>query len=94
MPKKSGLTKEQHFGLGRDLARIQDEVNEMIKAVGTAYLSNGREVKALERAGRAVEMARSVLDSAACRDLPGDPAATDAYYPADAGRAGYTRWSA
>jgi hypothetical protein len=85
MARKPGLTKGQHLALGADLARIQDEINAAICQVGAAYLSNSKEVKALERIARAIELARSVMD---------DGSAIDAYYPADAGRAGACRWSA
>lgn len=91
--RKTGLPLDQHTALGLELAKIQDRINEAIEAVGSAYLSNGREVKALEKAGRAIEAARSVMDDAASRENS-TVAASNAYYPAEHGRAGCARWSA
>jgi hypothetical protein len=94
MPRKPGLTKEAHFALGLDLAQAQDAINAAILKVGGAYLSNGREVKPLERVARALEKARSVMDDAICRELPPtDHSATKANYPPSAGRSGACHWS-
>jgi hypothetical protein len=93
MARKNGLTKGEHFHLGVVLARAQDDINAAIIKVGSNYPVNGREVKALERTARALEKARSVLDDAACRDLPTDPDATRAYYPPHSGTSGALHWS-
>src|SRR3954463_11798493 len=99
MPRKPGLTKEQHFELGLQLAEIQHRINQAIIQVGQAYLINGREVKHLERVARALEKARSVMDDAICRELPRtDASATHAYYPGNPrephpGNSGALKWS-
>jgi hypothetical protein len=94
MPRKPGLTKEQHFDLGLELVQAQDAINAAIIKVGSNYPVNGREVKALERVTRALEKARSVLDDAVCRELPNsDRSATEAYYPPSAGLSGACHWS-
>lgn len=85
--KKPELTQDQHDELGLELARMQDAVNGIIEKVGTAYLSNGREVKAMERIGKAIERARAIMEDAA-----GNTSASS-YYPEKHGRSGYTRWS-
>jgi len=54
-----------------------------------AYSVVGREIRALERACRAVEWARCVLDDAVCREQPrSDWSVTDAYYPRENALAG------
>jgi hypothetical protein len=93
MPTKTGLTPAQHIELGHRLARMQDEINDAISLIGQAYLSNGREVKALEKTGRVLEATRVILADSVC-DGMSSREASDAYYPDDAGRSGVMRWSA
>lgn len=93
MTRKPGLDQDQHVALSATLARMQDAINAAITEVGTAYLSNGAEVKALEKVARDLEAARAIMDTAACRTLSSREA-SDAYYPTTAGRSGALRWSA
>lgn len=85
---KNGLSIEQHAALGRELAKMQDAVNAMIEIVGTNYLSNGREVKAMERIGKSIQMARVIMEESAGNNR------LENYYPDDCGRSGCARWSA
>lgn len=80
MPKKSGLTKEEHFALGAALTRARDDVTTSIVKVSAAYSVNGKEVRALRKAAKALDEARSVMDSAICAEVPDDDAVR-AYYP-------------
>ena len=93
MTKKPGMNYDQHVALGAALARMQDGLNAAITEVGAVYLSSGQEVKALEKAARDLEKARSVMEAAARRTLSAREASA-AYYPENAGRSGALRWSA
>ena len=79
---KTGFTREEHFELGRKLAEMQATLNSTIVSASHVYLATGREMRALERASRAVETLRSVLDDAICREQPvRDHNVIYAYYP-------------
>ena len=79
---KTGFTREAHFELGLKLARMQATLDNAILSASHVYLGVGPEMRALERASRAVENLRSVMDDAICREQPlTDLAVTDAYYP-------------
>lgn len=80
--EKVGFSREKHFVLGSQLAAMEGVLHRAVIDASHAYWVNGREVRALERACRAVEWARCVLDDAICREQPrSDWSVTDAYYP-------------
>ncbi len=83
--QKVGFSREQHFTLGGKLAAMEAVLHRAVIDASHAYSVTGREVAALERACRAVERARSVLDDAICRERPlSDGAVIYAYYPRQA----------
>ena len=79
---KTGFTREAHFELGLKLAHIQATLDGAVVSASHVYRAAGPEMRALERASRAIENLRSVMDDAICRERPlTDLAVTDAYYP-------------
>ena len=83
--QKTGFSREQHFALGSQLASMEAVLHQAVLDSSHAYSVTGREVGALERACRAVERARSVLDDAICRERPlSDVGVINAYYPREA----------
>ena len=79
---KTGFPREAHFELGLKLAHVQATVDDALVRASHVYLAAGPEMRAFERASRAVEHLRSVMDDAICREQPlTDHAVTDAYYP-------------
>lgn len=81
---KPRLTHEEHADLGRTLAGIRDELTRRATQLGNAYPQTGPEAaprQKLTAAVRAIDEARSALDSALFREHPGtaDPAV---YWPA------------
>jgi hypothetical protein len=80
--KKTGFTREAHFELGLKLARMEATLHDTILSASHVYTAAGPELRALERASRAIERLRSVMDDAICREQPlTDLAVIDAYYP-------------
>lgn len=83
--QKVGFSREHHFALGSQLASMEAVLHQAVLDSSHAYSVTGREVGALERACRAVERARSVLDDAICRERPlSDHEVINAYYPREA----------
>ena len=83
--QKVGFSREKHFTLGSQLAAMEAVLHRAVLDASHAYSVTGREVGALERACRAIERARSVLDDAICRERPlSDVGVIDAYYPRQA----------
>jgi hypothetical protein len=79
---KTGFTRDAHFELGLKLAHIQATLDSALVNASHVYPAAGPEMRAFERASRAIENLRSVMDDAICREQPlTDPAVTDAYYP-------------
>jgi hypothetical protein len=79
---KTGFTREAHFELGLKLAHMQATLDSAVVSASHVYPAAGPEMRALERASRAIEKLRSVMDDAICRERPlTDLAVTDAYYP-------------
>ena len=79
---KTRFTREAHFEFGLKLAHIQATLDDAVVRASHVYPIASREMRALERASRAVEHLRSVMDDAICRERPlTDLAVTDAYYP-------------
>lgn len=79
---KTGFTRDAHFELGLKLADIEATLNATIVSASRVYSAAGREMRALERASRAVENLRSVMDDAICREQPfSDHNVIYAYYP-------------
>lgn len=79
---KTGFTREAHFELGLKLAHIQATLDSALVSASHAYPAAGPEMRAFERASRAIENLRSVMDDAICREQPlADLRVTDAYYP-------------
>lgn len=79
---KTGFTREAHFELGLKLAHVQATLDEALVRTSHVYPVAGREMRAFERASRAIENLRSVMDEAICREQPlTDHGVTDAYYP-------------
>jgi hypothetical protein len=79
---KTGFTREAHFELGLKLAHMQATLDGAVVSASHVYPAAGPEMRALERASRAIENLRSVMDDAICRERPlTDLAVTDAYYP-------------
>ena len=80
--QKVGFSREHHFALGSQLACMEAVLHRAVIDASHAYSVTGREVGAFERACRAIERARSVLDDAICRERPlSDCEVIDAYYP-------------
>ncbi len=79
--RKVGFAHDQHFALGRQLIAMEAVLHRAVIDASHAYSVNGREVRALERACRAVEWARCVLDDAIFRERPrSDVDLVNAYY--------------
>ena len=79
---KTGFTREVHFELGLKLAHVQATVDDALVRASHLYPAAGPEMRAFERASRAIENLRSVMDDAICREQPlTDLRVTDAYYP-------------
>lgn len=80
--KKTGFTRNAHFALGLELARMEATLHNTILSASHVYPAAGPEMRALERASRAIENLRSVMDDAICREQPlTDVMVIDAYYP-------------
>jgi len=85
--QKVGFSREHHFALGSQLACMEAVLHRAVIDASHAYSVTGREVGAFERACRAIERARSVLDDAICRERPlSDGEVINAYYPREASR--------
>jgi hypothetical protein len=85
---KSRLTLEQHQDLGRKLAKHRDELQAHTVFLAGAYPRSGPEAVAarkLRAAYKAIDEARSALDSSLFREHP-DEASPDVYYPAQRNR--------
>jgi hypothetical protein len=86
---KPRLTQAEHIDLGRTLAGIHDELVRRTVQLKNTYPQTGPEAlpaRELAAAIRALNEARSALDTAAFREHPGTAATTD-YYPHPEGRA-------
>src|SRR4051812_27950893 len=68
--RKLGVSREQHFALGNQLASMEAVLHQAVLDASHVYSVTGREVRVLESACRAIERARSVLDDAICRERP------------------------
>ena len=80
---KPKLTFEQHVDMGRALESVRNELQRRHVQLANAYPRSGPEggpAKKLEAAFKAVNEARSELDSALFREHP-DEAETTVYYP-------------
>lgn len=89
MTIKPRLTREQHADMGRTLAAIRGEFTHRAVQLESAYPRTGPEAlpaRKLAAAARALDSARSALDSALFREHP-DTAETTVYYPHPEGRA-------
>ena len=61
---KSGFTTEQHVQFGAALLEMDDSLHKTIILASHVYAVNGREIRAMERAHRAIELLRAVMDTA------------------------------
>lgn len=80
---KPRLTHGQHADIGRTLAAIRDELTHRTGQLKNAYPQTGPEAlpaRKVTAATRALDEARSALDSALFREHP-DTAETTVYYP-------------
>lgn len=83
MATKTRLTPDDHTDMGRTLAAIRDELIHRRVRLENAYPrtgTSGLPARKLAAAARALDEARSVLDSALFREHP-DTAETTVYYP-------------
>ncbi|MFE4697145.1 hypothetical protein ACFRIC_08645 [Streptomyces sp. NPDC056738] len=83
MTRKQRLSPRQHTDMGRSLAAIRDELAHRFTQLANAYPQAGAEAlpaRKLRIAARAVDDARSALDSTLFREHP-DQAETATYYP-------------
>lgn len=83
MAKKTPLTRDEHVDMGRTLAGIHSELTRRLVQLEWAYSRTGRDGEAVRKvsaAVRALDEARSALDSVVCREYS-DDGATAVYYP-------------
>lgn len=82
MPKKPGLSRDEHTELGEELAAIRDRLGKVLAQLGNAY---PRAVSELAfDAQAAVDALRSELDSIVFKEYPNikHPGNASVYYPA------------
>lgn len=80
MPKKPGLTLEQHEKLGAELLTMRDRIGEILELVSTAYpfkISNP-----LHKAQDIIDRLRANLDSKVAEENKGNKKALNIYYRA------------
>ncbi|WP_326787854.1 hypothetical protein [Streptomyces sp. NBC_00151] len=83
MTRKQRLSPQQHTDMGRALAAIRDELTHRTTQLANAYPQTGADgfpTRKLRIAARAVDDARSALDSTLFREHP-NQAETTTYYP-------------
>lgn len=85
MTRKPHLTAQEHAELGATLAAVRDELQARFVQVANAYPHAAPQVRHLDKALKALESARSALDSALAIEHS-DAFDTRTYYPGQHGR--------
>jgi hypothetical protein len=82
MPKKPGLSRDEHTALGEDLATMRDQLGKIAVQLGHAYPQAVSELAIAAQA--AVDALRCELDSIVFREYPDfkHPGNARVYYPA------------
>jgi|LGOV01.1.fsa_nt_gb hypothetical protein len=78
MPKKSGITIEEHRQLGQELFQIRESLVKLSADLSKAYPL--KLASLATDAWQAVDALRSKLEDQVCRENPADDAAIDMYY--------------
>lgn len=78
MPKKPGLTLEQHDKLGLELQIMRDKLINISVELSKAYPLKISDISS--KAGETIDVLRSALDDKVCQENPGIKDATKFYY--------------
>ncbi|WP_319462506.1 hypothetical protein [Micromonospora sp. RTP1Z1] len=70
----------RHVEVGAQLQEARDRLVHLVVELSNAYPKSSGQVRAAERALRAVDELRSVLDDVSAGELPGEAWSTSIYY--------------
>lgn len=81
--KPNRLPACRHVQIGAQLRETRTLLSGLLVELSRAYPLDSRAVRAVERAQKAVNDLRSVLDGASAGELPGDAWSSSIYYGSD-----------
>ena len=87
MTRKPGLTFERHREIGLELARIRDQLTELMCEIGNAYPKASEPARIAQTVTRPLDRLRSTLESRMFAEHQGNnEATTHVYYPSPEAR--------